>query len=317
MARATDTGRAHGSGYFHELALHHSDRELLETVVPFLLDGVEAGEPTLAALNPHNEELVRQEIGPTPGVTFVPSPSQYARPATTIRSYRAQFDALVAAGAEQIRVVGDVPVPAGPRWDEWARYEAAANDVFADYPLWGLCSYDARTLADDVLADLVASHPNVAHGHDHRPNPGFVDPSRFHEHRPTAPSDPLQAEAPVVALLDPDPAGARLAATAAAAKADLDGQHTEDLLVVVSELVTNGHRHGAPPVTFEAWAAPGRVLVSVTDGGPGPEHALVGLQRSDRAFGGMGLWIAHQLADDVVLEFDPSGFTVRAGITQR
>jgi anti-sigma regulatory factor (Ser/Thr protein kinase) len=317
MARATDTGRAHGSGYVHELALYGSDRELLDTVVPFLLDGVEAGEPTLAALTPRNEELVRQAVGPTSGVSFVPAASEYDRPAATIRSYRARFDALVAAGAEQIRVVGDVPVPAGPRWDEWARYEAAANTVFAGYPLWGLCSYDARTLPDDVLDDLLATHPNVAHGHDHRPNPGFVDPTRFHEQRPAASLDPLQADAPAAALVDPDPAEARAAAAAVAVDAGLDVHHTEDLLVVASELVTNGHLHGSPPVTFEAWAAPGRVLVSVTDGGPGPDHALVGLQRSDRAFGGMGLWIAHQLADDVVLDFGPGGFTVRAGITQR
>jgi len=317
MARTTDAGRAHGGGYFHELALYHSDGELLETVVPFLLDGVEAGEPTLAALNAHNEELVRGELGPIPGITFVPSSSEYARPASTIRSYRARFDALVAAGAEQIRVVGDVPVPSGPGWDVWARYEAAANTVFAEYPLWGLCPYDARTLAEDVLGDLMATHPNVGHGHDHRPNPGFVDPARFHEHRSAAALDPLQADPPAAVLVDPDPARARAAAASAAAAAGLDGPYTEDLLVVASELVTNGHRHGAPPVTFEAWAAPGRVLVSVTDSGPGPSDALVGLQRSDRAFGGMGLWITHQLADDVVLDFGPAGFAVRAGITQR
>ena len=317
MGRATDTGRAHGSGYFHELGLYESDRELLDTVVPFLMDGAEAGEPTLAVLNPRNEALVREELGSVPGVAFVPSPAEYARPAATIRSYRARFDALVAGGAEQIRIVGDVPVPAGPAWDEWARYEAAANAVFADYPLWGLCTYDVRTLTDDVLGDLMASHPHVAQGDDHHPNPGFVDPTRFHQHRPAASLDPLQADAPAAALVDPHPAQARAAAASAAAAAGLDVHHTEDLLVVASELVTNGHRHGAPPVTFEAWAAPGRVLVSVTDSGPGPSDSLVGLQRSDRAFGGMGLWITHQLADDVVLDFRPGGFTVRAGITQR
>lgn len=308
---------AQAEGYFHELSLYGSERELLETVVPFLLGGVDAGEPTLAVLTPAHEDLVRQEIGPGDGVTFVTASAEYARPADTIRSYQARFDQLVAAGAAQIRIVGDVPVPAGPSWDEWARYEAAANTAFAHYPLWGLCPYDTRTLTDDVLSDLMAAHPHVADGHEHRPNPSFVDPARFHEQRRVPAPDPLQSSPPVSVLVDPDPASARSAAAGAAVDAGLDQRRTEDLLVVVSELVTNAHRHGGLPVTFEAWVAPGRVLVSVTDGGRGPDDALVGLQRSERTVGGLGLWIAHQMADDVVLDFGSDSFTVRAGVTQR
>jgi anti-sigma regulatory factor (Ser/Thr protein kinase) len=308
---------AHAEGYVHELALYESERALLETVVPFLLQGVDAGEPVLAVLTPAHEDLVRQEIGASAGVTFVPSSAEYARPADAIRSYQARFDQLVAAGAEQIRIVGDVPVPSGPTWDQWARYEAAANVVFADYPLWGLCPYDVRTLGEDALADLMAAHPHVAHGHDHRTNPGFVDPRRFHEHRRAPDADPLQSSSPLALLLDPDPAAARAAAAEAARHARLAPRRTEDLLVVVSELVTNAHRHGRPPVTFEAWTAPGRVLVSVSDGGTGPDDALVGLARRDRAIGGLGLWIAHQMADDIVFGFGSDGFTVRAGVTQR
>ncbi len=310
----TGTTAAHAHGYFHELALYGSDRELVDVVVPFLLGGLDAGEPTLAVMSPEHEVLLQRELGPGSGVSFLPAPAEYARPADAIRSHRARFDDLLAAGAERIRIVGDVPVPAGPRWDEWARYEAAANTAFADYPLWGLCPYDATALTDAVLGDLVAAHPHVAHDGDHHPNPGFVDPARFHEHRPPPDPDPLQSPPPAAVLADLDAATARATAATIAARAGLEARRVEDLLVGVSELVTNAHRHGAPPVLFEAWAGPGRVLVSVTDGGKGPADATVGLQRSGQAVGGLGLWMAHQMADDVVLGFGVEGFTVRAGV---
>lgn len=139
------TGAAHGHvGYFHEAAFYGSDDDYRSFVVPFVDEGVAAGEPVVVACREANERLVRDAVADPSGVVFVPGGDQYDRPTEAILGYRKLFAEY--AGVAQIRVVGDVPHPGvGASWDWWARYEAAVNEVFAEYPLWGLCPYDLRT----------------------------------------------------------------------------------------------------------------------------------------------------------------------------
>lgn len=140
------TGAASGTeGYFHEAAFYRSDDEFLALVMPFLTDGVAAGEPTLVTLGEANSQLVRAALTTTRGISFVPAETQYARPAAAIRTYQELMADYVRRGATQIRIVGDVPHPGvGAEWGWWARYEAAVNEAFNAYPVWGLCPYDVR-----------------------------------------------------------------------------------------------------------------------------------------------------------------------------
>jgi hypothetical protein len=124
-------------GYLHEAVLYDSDEDFLGVVVPFLEDGVAAGEPCLVALGASSTGLVRAAMGDTSGLTFFDD--RYDRPASVIRSNRDLFTAQIADGACQIRVASEVPHPGvGAPWDGWARYEAAINHAYAQFPLWGL-----------------------------------------------------------------------------------------------------------------------------------------------------------------------------------
>jgi anti-sigma regulatory factor (Ser/Thr protein kinase) len=317
---STRTGAAEGhNGYYHEAAFYGSDDEFLAIVVPFLLDGRAAGEPTISTLGERNAALVRAAIGDTTGITFVEGSLQYARPAVTIADYRARFGALVEEGATQIRVVGDVPHPGfGVPWDAWARYEAVVNHAYDDFPLWGLCPYDTRITPDDVLEEVARTHPRVVgpDGH-HVHNDRFEDPSAFLSDRlrkGAARPDPLEAAPPAVRLAEPSPAEARHAVARLATLAGVPDQSTQDLVLAVSEVVTNACVHGRPPVPVEAWAGRNRIVVAVRDGGAGPVDPFVGLLCPDRepGRGGFGLWLAHQLCADVRLGLDEHGcFVVR------
>jgi anti-sigma regulatory factor (Ser/Thr protein kinase) len=66
-------------------------------------------------------------------------------------------------------------------------------------------------------------------------------------------------------------------------------------------------------VSLRAWAAPGRVVVAVSDAGPGPADPLVGLVAPPPGTrtSGLGLWIAHELCEAVALSVTADGFTVR------
>src|SRR6476620_6809008 len=96
-------------GYRHEAVLYDSDEEFLGVVVPFLQEGVAAGEPCLVALGPSTAGLVRAAVGDTPGLTFLDD--RYDRPASVIRSNQALFAAQFAAGFSQIRAAAEVPHP--------------------------------------------------------------------------------------------------------------------------------------------------------------------------------------------------------------
>lgn len=312
--RRARSGPAAGrTGHLHETAFYSSDDELLALVVPFLVDGVEAGEPTLAAFGERNQQLVRAALPRDAPVTFLPGADQYARPASTIRSYQQMLAAYAAAGASQVRVVGDVPHPGiGASWGPWARYEAAVNHAYDRFPLWGLCPYDTRTTPDDVLVEVARTHPYLATADGgHHANEAFVAPDEFLRGRLSAPPDPAEAATPDVELTGPTPAAARAAVSRLGRATALRSDVVEDLVVAVSEVVTNALAHGHPPVVLRAWADDGRLVTTVEDGGGGPDDPFVGLEvGGSGAEGGFGLWLAHQLCDEVSLRTGPDGFTV-------
>ncbi|WP_346533648.1 sensor histidine kinase [Micromonospora sp. DPT] len=308
------TGAAAGHrGYFHEAVCYGSDDDLLAVVVPFLTGGIAAGEPTLVALGDRNTALVRAALGPDSGVSYLDGGDVYARPTAAIRSYRQLLADHVAAGAGQIRIIGELPTSAfGATWDWWARYESAINHAYDDFPLWSMCAYDTRTTPTAMLADVLRTHPRTAMPDGrHVPNEGYTPPEAYlRENRPIVP-DPLQADAPAVELHDPTPARAR-EAVHEAGRGRLKVDDVDDLAVAVSEVVTNALRHGRPPVRFRLWVGEDRIVVSVEDRGAGPSDPYAGLLPAGGAApGGLGLWITHQSCNYVVMHRGPDAFTLR------
>ncbi|MFF5174472.1 anti-sigma factor RsbA family regulatory protein [Micromonospora sp. NPDC000089] len=308
------TGAAAGHrGHFHEAVLYGDDEELLAVALPFLLDGVAAGEPTVVSLGGRTEALVRAALPTDAGVTFLSGGEVYARPTAAIRSHRDLLTGHARAGAPQVRIIGELPATAfGPTWDWWGRYESAVNHTFDEFPLWGLCPYDTRVTPAAVLADVARTHPRTATVDGrHLRNREYLEPAEYlRQNRPMV-LDPVQRAAPLVELVDPTPALARQAAHAAS-RDRLSRDDADDLAVAVSETVTNGRRHGLPPVLFRLWTAADRVVVTVTDQGTGPDDPFAGLLPARGASaGGLGLWITHQSCNHVAMQRTAEGFTVR------
>lgn len=312
------TGAAAGhTGHFHEALPYASHDELLAVVVPFLCGGVAEGEPTVVALGDQHAELVRAALAPEvlAGVVFQPGGDMYTRPASAIRAYREMLAGYTAAGATQIRLVGELPpTELGATWDWWARYESAVNHAYDEFPLWSMCAYDTTATPAHVMADVARTHQHTAHpGDQHVPSQGYVEPRRFLRGHTPVVADPLQLTAPAIHLKDPTAAETR-AAIARLNESDgiLPEEKVGDLQLAVTEAVANGLVHGTPPVVVRCWAGVNRIVVTVSDRGRGPTDPFAGLQAAAHApNGGFGLWLAHQLCDHVTMDHGDDGFTLR------
>ena len=236
----------------------------------------------------------------------------YATPARAIAAYRRLFELHVAQGAGQIRITGELPHPGnGGRFDGWDRYEAAVNTVWQDFPVWGLCLYDTATSPTEVLDAAERTHPRIVSPSGARRANGRFQKVADFEALPPVP-DPLEQTTPMIELVDRSAAEARRALVQIGG-GRVAGTILDDLLLGVSEAVSNAQIHGRAPATVRIWAAPDRIVISVHDQGHGPADPLAGLvpAASNAATLGLGLWLIHQLDIDVALRHADGGFTVR------
>jgi len=309
------TGAARGQvGHFHEAGFYRSDAEFRALIVPFAEEGIAAGEPVIIGYDDRKSRLLRSWLSDTSAVTFIGDNSLYATPSRAIATYRRLFEFHVAMGAGQIRIAGDVPHPGnGGRFEGWDRYESAVNTVWQDFPVWGRCLYDTATAPAAVLDVVERTHPRiVSPSGQRRANDRYQNIEVF-EGLPYAP-DPLEGSAPAIELVNRSAAEARHALTQIG-PGRIPATTLDDLLIGVSEAVSNAQRHGRPPATVRIWATPGRIVATVHDKGRGPADRLAGLvpapsNISDRRLG-LGLWAMHQLDVDVALRHADDGFTVR------
>ena len=194
-------GAARGHvGHFHEAGFYGSDAEFAALIVPFVEEGVAAGEPVIIGYDDRKAGLLRSWLADPSAVEFIADRGLYATPARAIATYRRLFEFHAAMGAAQIRIAGDVPHPGnGGRFDGWDRYESAVNTVWQDFPVWGRCLYDTTTAPPAVLEVVERTHPRLVSPSGQRRASERYQQAPVFEGLPPAP-DPLEASTPLVEL---------------------------------------------------------------------------------------------------------------------
>jgi anti-sigma regulatory factor (Ser/Thr protein kinase) len=305
----TSASASNQTDFVHELLLHSSLAEMLAFVLPFARGGLAAQEPTLLLVRPETAATVRPLLGPSSYLTLLPALRWSGRPGATLR---AADNLLTSYGPDvsRVRVLSQVPTVPDGRWHEWRRLEAAVNVALARYRAWVVCGYDRRGLNDEMIADLHATHRLVGFGDQHRNNIRYEDPFDFAAKHLDAEPDPAESSAPEVELLNPTPSTARAAVEGFGRHGRLPPLEIENLVVAAHEAVANSLLHGRPPVVLRLWLLPARMVVTVTDAGPGPADPLVGLNPPRLRHGpGLGLWLCHQLVE-VTHRRHPDGYTI-------
>ncbi|MCF6736670.1 sensor histidine kinase [Blastococcus sp. KM273129] len=301
----------------HVAAPVGSDDELLAAALPWLEEGLRAGDLVVLSCPPGTAELVTGALGERAGA--VETDDRLCLLDTTVPDAVAASRDLVrrarGTGSGRLRVAGQVRFGDGPldRRDG-LRYEAAVNLLMAVRPVSGLCLFDRRELPAEVLAGAAATHPWVLTGGEVVPSAAFENPTAYVRRLPV-PREPIEESDPVLAVDDaPSLAELRRLLRAVVQVHVPDPDQAADLHFAASEIASNAFRHGARPVSARVWADGGRMVVAVTDQGPGTDIPFPGYRPAhgaDLARGGMGLWLTRKLWDHVDLVRGPAGFTVR------
>ena len=298
--------------YLHEAFFWRGDDHFLARTVPFILEGVDAGEPVMAAVVPRHVDLLREALGGAAGEIQLLDMSRLgANPARIIPAWR-EFTDTYAGPGRPVRGIGE-PVWSARRGSELAEcqlHEALLNAAVApSTPLWLMCPYDADGLPEPVLAEARRSHPVVVEG---------IAPAESsyggHGHIATlfaADLSPADPSVPVRDFQRGQLAAVRAEVESRAASAGLSAVQGQDLALAVHEVAVNSVEHGGGSGDIRVWEETGALVVEVRDAGRIADP-LVGrhLPAWDDV-GGRGLWLANQLCDLVQIRSRATGTTVR------
>jgi anti-sigma regulatory factor (Ser/Thr protein kinase) len=301
----------------HGAAVVGSQRELLDTALPFLEAGLRAGDLVALTCPPETVELLSSELGERArAVESDPRMSLLgARAPDALTMCRRFLERATATGSGRLRVLAEIDFGEEPAdWREGQRYESVYNRLMGEEPVSAICLYDRRRLSADVVGSAAATHPVLVDGQTWSSNPAFQDPGVYIPSLPL-PRAPIEDGDPVFAVDNaPTLAGLRhqLGAVIASLVSDRDQQ--EDLHLAASEIASNAFRHGVRPVSARVWADGDRVICVISDRGMSYSDPMSGFTPAhglDLSNGGMGLWLARKLWDHVDVLPTEAGLSVR------
>jgi anti-sigma regulatory factor (Ser/Thr protein kinase) len=299
--------------------MYAGDAGFLAGTIPFIREGLAAGEPILVVERPEKTGLLRNALGSDAGsVQFADMFEVGANPARIIPAWQ-EFVAAHAGDGRPLRGIGE-PIwrERGPaELTECQRHESLLNVAFDATPAWWLlCPYDTVTLAPMVIEEARRSHPFIQEGAAHRESEEFRGISAS-----AAPFDaPLPApprQLHQLAFGSAGLAGVRDFVAGHARQAGLGPSRIDDIVLAANEVAANSVRHGGGRGVLRLWRDHDAFVCEVRDSG------YFDLPLADRRRPGKdiraprGLWLANQLCDLVQIRSLPSGTAVRLHVHNR
>lgn len=146
----------------HAALLYDSDERCMSVLLPYVRDGVAAGDRVIGVVDRHTSDLLRSQLTSAEArrVEMVTPAERYGTVFGADRTYDA-WERLIADTDGILRGFGGLDEPTVHSADpaEWARYERSIGRLLGDDAL-GLCLYDARYCTADLL-DAAAGHPLI------------------------------------------------------------------------------------------------------------------------------------------------------------
>ncbi len=287
------------TSFTHSAFLYDDPAQYAGFLVPFIHEGLERGESVAVAADRRRTALLREALADdAPAVRFLPADQWYVRPVRTIAGWAQMLRAAGAAGRPAARLVGEVDFHGDDR--SWVRFEAALNAALTG-PGHLVCPYD-RSRLPRHLVDAARRTHHVVHDGGWHHSDEYVDPERFLAEL-AEPPFPVHGEPVLTTPVGDTVVDLRaLLRDRATTEGWLPPDRVEILILAISEIATNGIRHGGHRRELRVWVDRDAVVCEVADDGPRPPGPLAGyLPPEPGAPGGMGLWLVGQTCDALSL----------------
>jgi anti-sigma regulatory factor (Ser/Thr protein kinase) len=297
----------------HEALLYSGWAEFVAGTVPFIREGVEAGEPVLVVESIDKIEMLRVALGgDADAVLFADMAEVGSNPARIIPAWN-EFVRRHGGGGQRLRGIGE-PIWKGRSPDELIecqRHESLLNVAFGHgEPWWLLCPYDTEKLDSSVIDEARRSHEYVMEQSEMRRSETFRGLEES-----GAPFDvPLPDRATSVGEMKfgPDDLGSvRYLVSRHAQASGLDAGRADELMTAVNEVATNSIRHGEGGGSLRVWQEQAAVVCEIRDSGRFSNPLADRERPSPIHTGPRGLWLANQLCDLVQIRNFADGTVIR------
>jgi anti-sigma regulatory factor (Ser/Thr protein kinase) len=304
--------------FVHPALLYADDDGYLAGTVPFIRDGLAAGEPVAVAVPGRNLHLIREALGGDAEQVLMRDMTAVGRnPGRIIPTVLLAF--ANAHPERRVRIIGE-PIWAGRNAIEYpacAQHEALINAAFAGRAATILCPYNTGLLEPAWLEDAHKTHPVMVDATQRFDSVQFGDPlavaADFNRPLPEAPAEAATITIDPLAL-----ATARRFVAGYANRCGLAADRIAALTVAVTELATNAVEHGGGTGELTVWADDDALVCQVVDSGhlSDPLAGRIPVP-ADAPGGGRGLLLVHQLCDLVRVHTTPTRTTTRIHLYRR
>ncbi|MGJ6968066.1 anti-sigma factor RsbA family regulatory protein [Streptosporangium sp. G11] len=295
--------------FVHPALFYRGARQYLDGTVPFVREGIEAGEPVTVAVPGRNLKLIRAELGEAAAeVRFLDMEEVGRNPGRIIPAVLWAFADLHAG--RRVRVVGEPVWPdrSPTEFDACLQHEALINFAFSGRDATILCPYDVDGLDAGIIELAEAAHPVLVDGSGARTSAGYAPERVIRECGGPLP-EPVDAD--VLPFGGDDLWRVRAFTVGHAERTGLSGERLEDLRLIASELAANSLEHGGGSGVVRIWTEDRRVVFDVSDSGHIADP-LAGRRPVDsRQRGSRGLLVTNLLGDLVRVHTGEGGTTVR------
>jgi hypothetical protein len=185
----------------HVCAFYRGPTERDDLLVPYLLEGLAAGEKCTCVMDSCGPEAMLPLLAPrcdlgdsleNGRLDLLSSRDSYLLGGgfvlgSMIAFWRTRVGAALTNGFAFARSAGEMTwaLRAVPGVDNLVSYESELNRFLPEYPQVILCLYDLAAFSGDLVIDIVKTHPKLLVGGAIVENPYYLDPDEFLTGRPT------------------------------------------------------------------------------------------------------------------------------------
>lgn len=296
----------------HLAFFYHNESDYLGAAIPFVREGLAAGEPVAVAVPGQRLEVLRRGLGSDAAdVELIDLATEGRNPARIIPAVLYAF--VDAHAGKAVRIIGEPVWPgrSGLEYPACAQHEARINLAFAGASVSILCPYDASRLGPLALGDAGRTHSCLgsadrgwydSYGYD--PEGILADYNR-----------PLPPPLEPVTSFDFDRsclAKARRFTGEEVGHAGVAADRIPDVVQVVGELAANSIVHGGGSGTLRVWSESRNAVCEVSDSGRIADPLAGHVPAGSSALHGRGLLLVNLLTDLVRVHTTGTGTTIRA-----